>query len=86
MDWAEFGHRWIRVAELTTSRYFIIAGGSFLIFYFLLKNTLFSRRMQSKFPQRKDYLRDISFSLVTILIFATMAALTSEAVRCEILN
>lgn len=81
MDWAEFGQRWIRVAELTTSRYFIIAGGSFLIFYFLLKNTLFSRRMQSKFPHRKDYLRDISFSLVTILIFATMAALVFVVLR-----
>jgi sterol desaturase/sphingolipid hydroxylase (fatty acid hydroxylase superfamily) len=75
MNWEGFVERWIRVAEITTFRYFFIAGLAFFVFYFLLKNILASRRMQDKFPGIKHYSRDILFSLITILIFATMAAL-----------
>lgn len=75
MNWEGFVERWIRVAEITTFRYFLIAGLAFFIFYFLLKNVLASRRMQDKFPGLKHCSRDILFSLITILIFATMAAL-----------
>ncbi len=81
MNWEGFGERWIRVAEITTFRYFFIAGLAFFIFYFLLKNVLASRRMQDKFPGIKHYSRDILFSLITILIFATMAALVFTALR-----
>ncbi|TFV93449.1 sterol desaturase family protein [Algoriphagus kandeliae] len=81
MNWEAFGERWIRVAEITTSRYFLIAGGAFLVFYFFLKNPLIHRRMQSKFPQSKHYYRDILYSLLTILIFATMAALVFVVLR-----
>lgn len=81
MNWEGFGERWIRVAEITTFRYFFIAGLAFFIFYFLLKNVLASRRMQDKFPGIKHYSRDILFSLITILIFATMAALVFTVLR-----
>lgn len=81
MNWEGFGERWIRVAEITTFRYFFIAGLAFFVFYFLLKNVLSSRRMQDKFPGIKHYSRDILFSLITILIFATMAALVFTVLR-----
>jgi Delta7-sterol 5-desaturase len=81
MNWDGFGDRWLRVAEITTIRYFLIAGLAFFIFYFLLKNILSSRRMQDKFPGLKHYSRDILFSLLTILIFATMASLVFTVMR-----
>jgi Delta7-sterol 5-desaturase len=75
MNWGEFSYRWVRIAEVTTTRYFIIAGFAFLLFYYLLRRTMASRRMQSRFPKWKDYGRDIGYSVMTILIFATMASL-----------
>lgn len=74
MDWEKFNSHWLHVAELTTTRYFLIAGIAFLAFYFLFKRTFSNRKMQPKFPGIKQYGRDILFSLVTILIFATIAA------------
>ncbi|GAA0879324.1 sterol desaturase family protein [Algoriphagus jejuensis] len=81
MNWEEFGYRWLRIAEITTIRYFVIAGLVFCVFYVLLKNILSSRRMQAKYPQLKDYGRDISYSLFSILIFATVAALVFIVLR-----
>ncbi len=75
MQWEEFSYRWVRIAELTTTRYFAIAGLAFFVFYFLLKGIMVNRRMQAKYPKLKDYGRDITYSLITILIFATMATL-----------
>lgn len=75
MYWEEFWYRWFRIAELTTTRYFVIAGVAFLIFYFLLHKILQSRRSQPAFPGWKHYSRDIFFSLITIVIFATIATL-----------
>lgn len=81
MDWQAFYLRWLRVTELTTIRYFLIAGGAFLLFYILLKNPLIRRRIQRKFPKPNHFYRDILFSLVTILIFATIAALVFVVLR-----
>lgn len=81
MNWEEFADIWLRVAKLTTTRYFIIAGLAFLIFYVLLKSLLAYRRSQANFPKTKDYSRDILYSLITILIFATVAALVFEVFR-----
>jgi len=39
------------------------------------------RRSQANFPKLKDYSRDILYSLITILIFATVAALVFEVFR-----
>jgi Delta7-sterol 5-desaturase len=74
MNWGEFIYRWIRIAEVTTTRYFVIAGLAFFLFYYLLRKVMSSRRMQVRFPKWKDYGRDISYSLLTILIFATVAS------------
>lgn len=75
MQWEEFSYRWLRIAELTTTRYFVIAGLAFFVFYFLLKKIMAKRRMQAKYPKIRDYSRDIIYSLITILIFATIATL-----------
>lgn len=74
MIWDDFLIRWTRIASNVTFRYFLIAGTVFFLFYFILHGILASRKMQAKFPKLKDYSRDITYSLITILIFATMAA------------
>jgi Delta7-sterol 5-desaturase len=73
MIWEDFLERWTKIAVNVSLRYFVIAGTVFFIFYFILHRILSSRKMQAEFPKNKDYRRDIFFSLVTILIFATVA-------------
>jgi Delta7-sterol 5-desaturase len=54
------------------SRYFLVAGLAFLIFYILKRNTRSKTKIQNRFPQNKDYFREIGFSVTTILIFGVV--------------
>jgi Delta7-sterol 5-desaturase len=60
---------YLKAIELIGSRYFIIAGLCFLVFYLLLKNRLAFKKIQQRFPAAKDYRREIVFSVITIAIF-----------------
>jgi sterol desaturase/sphingolipid hydroxylase (fatty acid hydroxylase superfamily) len=56
-----------------SSRYLIIAGVAFILFYILFSK-LFNRvKIQKIFPHKNDYLREILFSFSTIIIFALYA-------------
>ncbi len=55
---------------LIGGRYFMIAGIAFLIWYVLLRKQLLFKKIQSRFPRTKDYLREIFFSALTIAIFS----------------
>jgi Delta7-sterol 5-desaturase len=59
-------------------RYVIVAGVAFLIFYVLFKNRFLWRRIQQKFPDNKDYLREVVYSTITTAIFATIALLLAS--------
>ena len=52
------------------SRYYLIAGAIFFLFYVLLKNKIIEQKIQSLFPKNTDYLREIFYSTITIFIFA----------------
>ncbi|MBA2249495.1 MAG: sterol desaturase family protein [Chitinophagaceae bacterium] len=56
--------------EKIGSRYFIVAGLAFILFYFLIKNSLGYKKIQNRFPAKADYIREILYSVVTISIFA----------------
>lgn len=75
MEAGEFFQIWKQISGNITYRYFLIAGIAFLLFYILFNKFFSIRKIQAKFPQKKDYLRDIAFSMITVLIFATMATL-----------
>ena len=55
---------------LIGGRYFLIAGLAFFIFYVLLRNSLLYKKIQGRFPKNTDYLREMAYSVLTILIFA----------------
>ena len=67
---------WINEAGGIVWDYFKFASGAFFIFYILLKNPMWLRKVQKKMPKLTDYGRDIFFSLVTVTIFATVALMT----------
>jgi Delta7-sterol 5-desaturase len=61
--------------EKIGSRYLLVAGIAFIIFYTGWKQVLRYKKIQKQFPARKDYLREIGFSLTTISIFAAVPLL-----------
>lgn len=66
MNWLRFFHTLWSVAE----KYYLIAGVAFLLFYVLLKRRITWKKIQLKFPEGKDYRREIFFSSMSIVIFA----------------
>ncbi|MBM3168899.1 MAG: sterol desaturase family protein [Bacteroidetes bacterium] len=75
MGWEKFFEVWMRIAGNITMRYLGIAGVVFLIFYVLLKKPMQHRRIQPLVQKWKNYRRDIGFSLLTVVLFATIASL-----------
>lgn len=61
---------WLLVSEYIVLRYFLIAGLVFFLIYVLFRQPLAKYRLQAKFPATSDYLRDILYSLITMLIFS----------------
>ncbi len=66
MTWEKFIRHIINIAD----KYYLIAGFAFLIFYILLKKKILYKKIQTISPKSKDYLREISFSTLSMLIFA----------------
>lgn len=52
------------------SRYFLVAGLAFLLFYILLRPFIAYKKIQKKWPKVDDYAREIGYSVITIAIFA----------------
>jgi Delta7-sterol 5-desaturase len=79
MNWEQFS--WLLLDN--ASKYFLIAGPAFLIFYLLLKKRLAYKKIQQRFPKLKDYRREIFFSTLSILIFSfpPLFLLYSDALR-----
>lgn len=78
---AMWEHYWL-YAKTVGLRYFLVAGLFFVLFYLLLHRRLFYKKIQQRLPKRKDYLREIGYSIVTIAIFALvpLAVLQTPAI------
>jgi sterol desaturase/sphingolipid hydroxylase (fatty acid hydroxylase superfamily) len=66
MNWSLY----FKDVSIIGSRYLIIAGIAFLIWYGVLRKMMKSKKIQSKYPQLNDYTREIGFSITTIFILA----------------
>jgi Delta7-sterol 5-desaturase len=74
--------KWSNLALLFSVRYIVIAGLAFLFWYVIFKRKLSFSKIQLRFPQNKDYTREIFFSLITSVIFASVPyLLLKEPVR-----
>lgn len=50
-------------------RYFLLATPAYFLYYVIFKKKWAFRKIQVSFPERNDYLREIVYSLFTIIIF-----------------
>lgn len=67
---------WLRESWGIVSDYFVFAGTLFFLFYVVLKNPLWFRKVQKRLPKWSDYGRDVFYSLISVTIFATVALVT----------
>lgn len=64
---------WLSRTFTIVARYFILAGSFFFIFYILFKNKMWFRKIQKRMPTLSDYGRDVLYSLISVVIFASIA-------------
>ena len=57
-------------------RYAVLGGMAFLSFYVLWPNVFAKSKIQTRFARKKDFVRELSYSLQTIVIFIGMNLLT----------
>jgi hypothetical protein len=60
---------------LFIARYSAVSGLLVVWWYFLKREKNASRKIPSKFPSRKEYLREIVCSLLTMLVYTGFVAL-----------
>src|SRR5258708_7028195 len=77
MNWSKFFLQLLNIAD----KYYLIAGIAFLLFYVLLKKRVTWKKIQLKFPEEKDYRREILFSTLSILIFSLPPVLLLQSDR-----
>jgi len=63
---------YFKITTLIGTRYFVVAGLAFLIFYVLLRTVISNKKIQLRFPKYTDYLREIGYSILTLFIFAAV--------------
>ncbi len=51
-------------------RYLLVAGVAFLVFYGIRKRVWLPKRIQPELPHGSDYFREISYSILTAIVFA----------------
>jgi sterol desaturase/sphingolipid hydroxylase (fatty acid hydroxylase superfamily) len=65
------------------NKYYVVGGLVFLIFYILLRRKIGWKKIQPKFPARKDYWREIGWSTLSIVLFTMppLIILHSDSIR-----
>jgi Delta7-sterol 5-desaturase len=81
MSFQEFCYKWVEIYSKIGTRYFLMAGSAFFIFYVLFKKPMLFRKIQPKFPQITDYGRDIAFSMLSMGIFICVNITTFFIIR-----
>ncbi|MBS1646459.1 MAG: sterol desaturase family protein [Bacteroidetes bacterium] len=70
-----YARSWNDFLILISARYFIVATIAWLVWYVWLGKKIAFKKIQLKFPSNKDYVREISYSLLTIFIFSLVPTL-----------
>ena len=66
MDWSYY----YKIVRSVGDRYLILAGIAFILCYVLLNKLIRHKKIQQRNPKTADLIREIGYSILTILIFA----------------
>lgn len=78
--------RWFITLGMLLARYLIFAGGAYLIYYVLKRQKWLVAKIQNHWPERKQILTEIKYSLLTFFVFASVAVLIRMAINSELLH
>jgi sterol desaturase/sphingolipid hydroxylase (fatty acid hydroxylase superfamily) len=75
--------KFLEILRNVGSRYFILAGIIFILCYFFLRNRIAAKKIQVSFPKNTDYLREMIYSLSSMIIFSLIvtAIVFNPAIR-----
>jgi len=65
----------IEIFSISVIRYFVIAGIPFLLIYLLLPSKLERFKIQQKVASKKDFIREILYSMQTTLVFTVISVI-----------
>lgn len=68
--WQDVLARFIKAFSIISLRYLFFAGSLYLIFYVWKKRKFFQIKIQQKYPENKNIVREIKYSFLSLLIFA----------------
>ena len=69
------GKNLLSILFIVLIRYLFLAALAYIIFYVIKKESWRFKKIQQKFPLRKDYLREVGYSVLTAVIFAIIGYL-----------
>ena len=75
LDINDYRLTWSILMTFLSIRYGVIAGVFFLWWYLLRREKYSGRKIQAKFPSAQDYKREVGYSVLTFIIFATIATI-----------
>jgi len=67
----------------TFADYLLAASIFFLLFYVIFKSRWGYKHIQQKWPSKKDYIREVSYSLLTLVIFAIVGVISISSPLAE---
>ena len=70
-----FWFSWFIFFSIILARYFLIAGGAYLLFYLVLGQSVAKQSLRLKPPISESIRRDIQLSILSAVVFAAFAAL-----------
>jgi Delta7-sterol 5-desaturase len=76
MTLEQFFAKWLIDYSFVGTRYFLMAGIIFFLFYIVFKNPMMGRKIQPKFPKISDYRREILYSIMSMAIFSCVGVWT----------
>ncbi|MGB1444196.1 MAG: sterol desaturase family protein [Flavobacteriaceae bacterium] len=71
----EFFDYTLAILSANLGRYIVICGSFFLVFYVFFRSRWSAEKIQSAYPKNNDYLREFTYSILTLLIFVGVALL-----------
>jgi Delta7-sterol 5-desaturase len=70
------GRTWATIFAFDLGRYLVVAGAFYAIFWWLARDRVARRRIQPTPPERRRIAHEVTFSLLTAVIFATVGFAT----------
>jgi lathosterol oxidase len=78
--------RWVYSFSMLGARYLIFAGGAYLLYYVVKRQDWIYAKIQQKFPERKQILTEIKYSVLSFFVFATVILMIKMAGKYGILT